>query len=192
MNVTLRTPLMTREQFLDWVERQETPFEFNGYEPVPMTGGNKRHMQLCRNLTVALWSRLANSGLQVLPEGGIATVGRSVRYPDVMIATNADADTDRLISEPLVVFEVLSPSSGRTDYSVKLREYRAVPSIRRYIVVDNTGPDLTVYGRAVGGAEWTANSLTTDDMLELPEVGITVPVNEIFAGIVFEEATASV
>lgn len=190
MNVTLRTPLMTREQFLDWVERQEAPFEFDGYEPISMTGGNKRHMQLCRNLTVALWSRLAESGLQVLPEAGVATIGRAVRYPDVMVATNADADTDRLISEPLIVFEVVSPSSGRIDYSVKLREYRAVPSIRRYVVVDNTGPDLTVYVRQPGVTEWTADALTAGEMLDLPEAGISLPVDDIFRGIVFDAATA--
>ncbi len=181
---------MTREQFLDWAERQETPYEFDGFEPVSMTGGNKRHAQLCRNLTVALWSRLAESGMQVLPEAGIATVGRAVRYPDVMIATNVDAGTDRLISEPLVVFEVLSPSSGRVDYAVKLREYREVPSIRRYIVVDNTGPDLTVYLRGIGVTEWTADALTAGDTLVVPEAGISLPVNDIFLGIVFEEATA--
>ena len=36
MNVTLRTPKMMREQFLDWVERQEAPYEFDGFEPVAM------------------------------------------------------------------------------------------------------------------------------------------------------------
>lgn len=190
MNVTLRTPLMTQVQFLDWVERQESPFEFDGFEPVPMTGGNKWHHQLCRNLTVALWSRLAQTGFQVLPEAGISTIGQAVRYPDVMIATDVDAGTDRLITEPLVVFEVVSPSSSRIDHTIKLREYRAVPSILHYVVVNNTGPDLTVYGRSPGELQWSADALTAGDTLDLPEVRTSLQVDEIFLGIVFESPSA--
>ena len=82
MNVTLRTPLMTREQFLDWVERQEAPFEFDGYEPVSMTGGNKRHGQHLSSILLLRSGRASESRLEVLPEAGVATVGDAVRYPD--------------------------------------------------------------------------------------------------------------
>ena len=185
MNVTLRTPLMTREQFLDWVERQEAPFEFDGYKPVPMTGGTRLHSRLCQNLYLAVGTRLAGSKCEFLPEAGIATLGSAVRYPDALITCSDGPVEDRLMPDPLVVFEIVSPSSARNDHITKFREYSAVPSIRRYVIVEHSGPDILVYSRHEAEGAWTAVALTTDDSLDLPEVGIEVPVNELYRGITF-------
>ena len=161
MNVTLRTPLMTREHFLDWVERQEIPHEFDGYQPVAITGGNRNHSRLCHNLNMCLGTRLRDGPFEVLPEGGIATIGNAVRYPDVLITGTSGPGTDRLMPEPIIVFEVISPTSGRVDRTLKLREYRGVPSIRRYVIVDNIGPNLDVYSRSDAEQEWSAKSVLT-------------------------------
>ncbi len=187
MNVTLRTPRMTREQFLDWVERQESPYEFDGFEPQAMTGGNRNHARLCSNLLYALRQRLEQTGWEVLPEAGIATVGHAVRYPDVLITRTEGPPTDLLMPGPVVVFEAVSPSSSRLDRHTKMREYRAVDSIRRYVILDNLGPDLLVYSRQGPDQDWIADALTAGDTLPIPEAGISVPVDELFRGVVFSE-----
>lgn len=172
---------MTQEQFLDWVERQESPFEFDGFEPVPMTGGTLRHALLSSNIMFSLRKRLEGSGFQILSEAGVATVGDAVRYPDVMILPSGSDMQVRIMPDPVVVFEVVSPSSGRIDRHVKLLEYRAVASIRRYVIVD--GADLAVYARASAGQDWIADALSAGDILILPEVEIEMPVAELFAGV---------
>ncbi len=80
----------------------------------------------------------------------------------------------------VVVFEVLSPTSGRTDRIVKLREYRAVPSILRYVILEYTGIGLSVFERANGDEPWRATALTADDTLRMPEIGIEIPVTELY------------
>ena len=185
MNVTLRLPRMTREQFLHWAARQEAPFEFDGFEPVPMTGGNVNHARLCRNLTIALGARLVGTGFELLPEAGIATVGDAVRYPDVLITNASVKGTERLTPAPIIVFEVLSPTSGRTDRHVKLREYAEVPSILRYVIVDNLGSYLSVFARPAADVPWAATSVAAGETLDLPEVGIKLPVDEVFQGVEF-------
>jgi len=87
-----------------------------------------------------------------------------------------------MIPGVVVVFEVLSPTSGRTDRSVKLREYRAVPSIRRYVILEHSSASLTVLARAGTDEGWTATALTAEDTLPLPEIGIEIPVAELYAG----------
>jgi Uma2 family endonuclease len=191
MNVTLRTPKMTREQFLDWVERQEAPYEFDGFEPVAMTGGNRRHARTCRNLVLAVARRLEGSNCELLPEAGVATIGSAVRYPDALITCTQGSSRDRLMPGVVVAFEVVSPTSGRTDRNIKLREYRAVPSIRRYVILDNEGPDLTVYARTSPDQDWTATPLTTGEALPVPEAGIEVPVDEFYRGVSFDEDPAA-
>jgi Uma2 family endonuclease len=85
----------------------------------------------------------------------------------------------------VVVFEVLSPSSGRNDRIVKLREYRAVPSIRRYVIAEYASVGLLVFERANGDGDWTATSLASGDILRMPEIGVEVPVEEFYEGVDF-------
>jgi Uma2 family endonuclease len=116
------------------------------------------------------------------PDAGVATVGNAVRYPDALVTHTKGPGTDRLIPGVVVVFEVLSPTSGRVDRIEKLLEYRMVPSIRRYVILEYASAGMTVYARAAGDAPWTATALTGDDVLSMPEIGIEVPVAEFYEG----------
>ena len=107
---------MTRDQFLDWAQTQEERYEFDGFQPVAMTGGTRNHSRICQNTYFALRSRLRGSGCDVLgPDAGLATIGDAVRYPDALVACTNSPGTLRLIRGVIAVLEVLSPASGRVD-----------------------------------------------------------------------------
>ena len=186
MNVRLRVPSMTRDQFLHWAVQQEAPYEFDGFEPVPMTGGTRRHGRICVNLLTAIQARLHDGPFEVLMEAGVATVGDAVRYPDIAIMLAGGDPNDRLMPDVIVVFEVVSPNTSRLDRTIKLREYRAVPAIRRYVIVDCAAPDLAVYARLDGQSEWTATTCLEGETLSMPEIRLELAVGEIFAGITFD------
>jgi Uma2 family endonuclease len=184
MNLALRQPLMTRDQFLDWVQAQEGRHEFDGFQPIAMTGGTINHSRCFRNIHVALSSRLRNTGCEALgPDAGLATIGNAVRYPDALVTCAKFPGTALLVPGVVVVFEVLSPTSGRTDRIDKLREYRAVPSIRRYVILEHLSAALMVFSRNDSVADWTAIALTADDILEMPEISISIPVSEFYEGV---------
>lgn len=184
MNVAFRQPLMTRDEFLQWVQLQERCYEFDGFQPVAMTGGTRSHSQTCQNIYLALGNRLRDTGCDVLgPDAGLATVGDAVRYPDAMVTCTNSPGTSLLIPGVVVVFEVLSPSSDRADRIEKVQEYRAVPSIRRYVVLEYRSAALTVFSRNSGTADWTATTLTAGDTLDMPELAIAVPVQEFYWGV---------
>ena len=181
MNVALRQPSMTRDQFFDWAQAQEERYEFDGFQPVAMTGGSNNHSMICQNIWSALRSRLRSSGCSVLgPDAGLATVGDAVRYPDALVTCAKIPGTGRLVPDVVVVFEVLSPTSARADLVDKVCEYRAVSSIRRYVVLQYRSAGLTVFSRFDGTTDWTATALTADKALGIPELGITVPVQEFY------------
>ncbi len=195
MGTTLRKPRMTREEFLDWVEIQEGRWEFDGFEPVPvhgpigMTGGTVNHGQICQNIYFALRSRLRGGPCRVLgPGAGIATPDDGVRFPDAVVTCAPAAGTARILPAPIVVFEVISPTSGRVDRIAKLREYQRVGSIRRYVILESTSAGLTVHARRDGDGPWTTVALTEGETLPLPEIDIEVPVAEFYEGVTFEEA----
>lgn len=172
---------MSREQFLDWVQRQEGRFEFDGYRPVPMTGGTRRHNQIVQNVYGSLRSRLRGSGFWTLgPDAGLATGQNAVRYPDVIVTSAKGSGDDLLIPDVLIAFEVISPNSGRTDRVVKLREYLAVGSIRRYVIVEQMSAAITVLERDEHGTAWQARGFVGGEVVAMPEIGIEVPVSEFY------------
>ena len=186
MSVTLRVPTMTRDQFFDWASAQGGRYEFDGFEPVAMTGGNLNHNQIAFNIHVALRGRLGGTGCRPLGlDAGVATVGDTVRYPDGVVTCSPVNGISHLVPNPVVVFEVISPTSGHMDRIVKLREYAAVDSIRRYVIVESASAGLTVHERHAAGQRWTVTPATAEDLLPLPEIGIEIPVAELYEGVTF-------
>jgi Uma2 family endonuclease len=175
---------MTREQFFAWAQADGGRWEFDGFEPVAMTGGTINHNRISRNLHAALRSRLQGSGCEPLgPDAGVATVGETVRYPDAVVTCTKVSGTAYLVPHPVAVFEVLSPTSGRTDRIIKLREYRAVPSIRRYVILEHASAGLIDLTRANADEDWTATALTAEDTLRMREFNTEIPVSEFYAGV---------
>ena len=184
MNVALRTPSMSREQFLQWVQRQEGRFEFDGRRPVPVTGASRNHGLICHNIYAALRARLKGTGCVVLgPDAGVPTIGRAVRYPDALVTCAAGPGSDLLIAGVVLVIEVLSPTSERTDRIEKVREYFAVPSIRRDVLLEQTSAGATVFEKQEGAAEWTAGVAIAGETLRLPALGIEIPIDELYEGV---------
>ncbi len=180
---------MTREQFFDWAQAQDVRHEFDGFRPVAITGGTPNHNRICQNLWAALRSRLKGSGCEPLrPDVGVATVGDAVRYPDALVTCSKFPGSSRLIPGVVIVFEVLSPSSGRTDRIDKLREYRAVPSIRRYVILESASAGLAVFEREHEAEAWRATALTAGDVLQMPEIGAAIPVPELYENVDLPDA----
>lgn len=183
MSTALHEPRMTREEFLDWAEAQDRRYEFDGFRPVAMTGGTLDHSQIAQNIYFALRSRLQGTGCRPLgPDAGIATIGGAVRYPDALVTCTRGPGTDRVVPGVVVVFEVLSATSGRTDRIEKLREYQAVPSIRRYVILEHSSVGLVVHSRSQAEDPWIATALTDGDVLRMPEIGIEIPIAEFYEG----------
>jgi Uma2 family endonuclease len=190
MSIALRRPRMTREQFLDWASAQEERYEFDGFQPVAMTGGTMDHSVIALNIHRSLYGRLKGSGCRPLgPDAGVATIDAAVRYPDALVTCTKFAGTDRLVPGVVVVFEVLSPTSGQVDRIFKVREYHAVPTIRRYVILEYASIGLTVLARDGADHPWTAITLTADDTLRMPEIGIEIPVAELYEGTDIPRAT---
>jgi Uma2 family endonuclease len=159
MTSPLRKP-WTQEQFFAWAEAQDARYEFDGTQPVAMTGGNAGHALISQSLHRALYQRLRGGPCQPLgPDAGLQTVGTAVRYPDALVTCSKFALTDYTIPGVVVVFEVLSPTSGRTDRIAKVREYAAVSSIRRYVILESTGVGLTLLERATPDEAWRTTVL---------------------------------
>jgi Uma2 family endonuclease len=187
MNVALRQP-MTLAQFLAWEERQELRYEFDGFQPVAMTGSTVEHEAIGGTLRALLLDRLRGSPCRPRgPTMKIEVAGR-IRYPDAFVSCTPVPRHATVIHDPVVVFEVASPGSSRTDRIDKLREYQATPSIRRYVILEQDSIAATVFSRL--GSDWIARALTEGDVPQIPEIGIEIPLADIYDGVPTESLRA--
>jgi Uma2 family endonuclease len=185
MSVALQQP-MTLAEFLHWEERQELRYEFDGIQSVDITGGTLRHDSIGGTLRALLHQRLRGNACRPWgPNSKIEVQGR-IRYPDASVSCTMGRPGDTIVPAPVVVFEVLSPGTSRTDRIEKLREYQATPSIQRYVILELDSVAAMVFSRHGDG--WTGSALTEADVLRMPEIGIELGLAVIYLDADFGDA----
>jgi Uma2 family endonuclease len=102
-----------------------------------------------------------------------------------MVVCSPVAPNATTVRDPVVIFEVLSPSTAAKDRIVKAREYQATPSVKRYVMLEQERIGATVLARAHDG--WSALVLKDDDTLDMPEIGLSIPLAEFYEGLTFED-----
>jgi Uma2 family endonuclease len=181
-----RTRSMSMEEFLAWEERQEVKYEFDGFGPVAMVGVSRAHSAIQANILASLIARLR--GKPCRPHGSelkIQVAGR-IRYPDAFVVCTPGAGSDKVVTDPVVIFEILSDSTNRQDRVTKNEEYRLTPSVLRYVMLEQDEPAATIFARE--GERWVGTLVKGDAVLAMPEIGIEVPLAEIYEGLSFPES----
>ncbi|MCA9545747.1 MAG: Uma2 family endonuclease [Myxococcales bacterium] len=155
---------MTLAEFLAWEKAQapDQKFEFVNGEPYAMAGGTARHAAIAVNLNGLLFAALrgrpcrpTNSDQKVYVE-----LTDSLLLPDLTVVCGdfqfAEPDPEA-VTNPVVVFEVLSPSTASYDRGAKFEHYRRLPSLQAYVLVDSTAQHITLHTRQ--GDAWLRRDL---------------------------------
>jgi Uma2 family endonuclease len=108
-------------------------------------------------------------------------LAHTMRYPDLMVVCTPVPNEATEITDPVVVIEVLSTGTFRTDRIAKNREYEAAPSIRRYILLEQDAIAAEVYVRE--GDRWVRSTVTGDDVLAMAEIDVEMPLADAYAGL---------
>jgi Uma2 family endonuclease len=149
-----------------------------------MAGGSARHAAVSMNVLLALGTRLRGSGCRAMTSDFAVRTGlNTVRMPDASVYCGFPMspvhDRDQLLGDPMVVFEVLSPSTRSHDLKVKLPEYKSLEGVQAIVYVDPDKEIMRLVARPVGG-DWTDDWLPEGADVTLSCLGITLPHSEIF------------
>jgi Uma2 family endonuclease len=147
---------MTVEAFIDWSLRQPSGrHELLRGEIVPMNAEQTGHIRTKHRLARALEDAIDQAGLKCHPLSDGATVridAHTAFEPDALVYCGDLLPYETIIvPEPVIVVEVLSPSTASIDAGAKFAGYFKVPSIRHYLLVDGPGKELTHHRRADDG-----------------------------------------
>jgi Uma2 family endonuclease len=162
--------------FLAWETEQGERYEFVGGRAVMMAGGTQAHALIAANIVALLRPLLRGSGCR--PAGSDLRVSipatGNARYPDATIDCGRFDPAAHDASEPRIVFEVLSKSTGWYDQTEKLRDYAAVPAIRQYVCVSQSERRVSVWLRD-GEGRLVAQPDLVGAEDRLPIVGLDAP-----------------
>jgi Uma2 family endonuclease len=169
-------------EFLAWEEWQELRYEFDGFQPVAMTGGTVAHDRITFSLQRILDTRLAGKPCRPLGRNIKIIDDGHARYPGALVVCRPVSPIATVVEDPVIVFEILGDGTSKTDLIDKNREYRATPSIHRYVILKQTHAAAIVFVRRE--QDWLSKIVTGDNAsLHLPEIGIDVLLADVYAGL---------
>ena len=170
-----------KANFLDWVERQGGKrYELVKGRVVEVPGGSFLHGRLANRLGRLLDERLDGTvWATVSGDFAIDTEPHSYRFPEVSVMRVPADGKIRSTADPVVLMEVASPSTERTDFTDKKDEYLAMPSLVTYVIVSQDERRLWVWAKVAGASPEEPVELAADrDVLAIPAIGFQCTVGE--------------
>jgi len=179
---------LTAREYLALDRAAATRSEYYFGEVIAMAGGTANHSLIASNIVGEARDalkgrpcRVLNSDMRTKTATGVYT------YPDVLIVCGQpqfDDDRDDVLLNPLVIFEVLSPSTESYDRGSKFTHYRSIPALMTYVLVAQDQAYIECYTRDPRGWILT-DALGRDQSLYIPGADITLSLAEIYAQVEF-------
>ncbi|MDI1431554.1 Uma2 family endonuclease [Polyangium sorediatum] len=177
----------TFAEYVAYDEASETKHEYVDGEIHAMAGSTARHSLLTTGMSSALSQALRDRGCRVfspdmrirVQETGLAT------YPDVSVVCGKlefDPESSTTLTNPLLIAEVLSPSTEKYDRRQKFNHYRLIPTLREYLLVSQDERHITHYTRNEDDT-WTLRDVRLSQPLALRTLGVTLSLDDIYRGV---------
>ena len=177
---------MTLDDFLAW-EGDGTPARYELVDGVlrAMAPGTNAHGIIHTNLIFHLAGTLRGTPCHVITTPGIKPLVRAdwnFRIPDIGVTCEPDRKGERMLQEPILLIEVLSPSNAQDTYE-NIRAYATLPSVQERLVVHSTRIEFELLRKGDGNV-WPANAtmIHAGGAVELASVGMTLPLADVYAG----------
>lgn len=180
--------LMSKNDFERLIS-QETDYRYELVDGMiyDMTGSSPKHSVLAGQVEFSLKLQLGRSGpCRVHREQYVAIPGSTPLVPDVVLTCDrGDWDDDKIvkpfrIQSPLIIVEVLSPSTEKRDRSIKFALYQSCPTLEVYILVSQFEPHIEVYRLE---NDWQQEIFTAGQTIHLDQLDLELSVDEIYEGV---------
>lgn len=173
------------DEFLEFKFNSDSKYELVDGAIYGMGGGSAAHARVQGNVLAYLHRHLRGTGCRAYgPDMALQTMAHTLRYPDVTIYCGDpgrnEAAGSKLLPNPRVVIEVLSPSTRSFDEGRKSEEYQSLPTVETVALIDPEEEWVRVFQRFENGQWDLVPSPETGD-IPLPCLDITIPKDEIFA-----------
>ena len=187
MSSALRTrPRVNRNDFLAFIDSLPGQrWELVGGTPRLMVGGTRAHARICANLLFAVRPAARARGCDAYGSFFVEAPDGSMLEPDLLVECPGGRSEDRSTDNPVVIVEVLSPSTMHYDRSQKAVLYRDIASLRQLIFVYQDSVRVESWSRDDEGI-WASEAtflLSRTDILPVPALETSLRLADIYVDV---------
>ena len=175
---------ITGTEYLAWETRQDIRHEFIDGAVVAMTGGSLSHNDLTVKLTLEIAPQVQPKGCRAHVADAKVFVNATGNYfdPDLAVSCDRrDLDAQQALQFPCLIIEVLSPSTAAKDRGEKLRNYRTIPTLEEYVLVDTVQVFVECFRRS--GDVWMYRSYEAGDVVLFESIDVSIEVDRLYENI---------
>ncbi len=180
----------TLEEYFEVVKSSEKKYEYWNGQVFLMSGGTRTHAFISDNLQKAINNQLSNK-CRVFSSGMAIKVPTAppFRYADLSVACNQlvfeeIGGVDTLVN-PILLVEVLSPSSQNYDRGAKFTFYQSIASFSEYLLVEQNQPRIVHYVKE-NNDTWTPNEIIgIESHLVLSSINCTLVLSDVYQDVIF-------
>ncbi|GGD54034.1 hypothetical protein GCM10011514_17780 [Emticicia aquatilis] len=175
--------LYSVEEYFELEKTSEIRHEFVNGKLFAMPGESKKANEIAGNIYVSLRNSFKKRALKVYNHDvRLMLENNRYRYPDIAVAPTIDDEDSHAITQPVLIVEVFSDNSVKTDTVDKLREYSILPTLQYYLIVSQEEPFVEVYAK--NADKWEFRYYTDlKENIELTTLEASLLMGDIFEGI---------
>jgi Uma2 family endonuclease len=188
--VTKPKRTMTLEEFHKWDSGDGLRYELIDGVPVAMTSPANAHGTIVAKLARRIGESLdARPPCRVMVEVGIVSPTRADTWyqADLAVSCKRQPPDQHSITEPILIVEVLSPSTENQDRKVKLVDYRSIPSVQEVLLVDSTRRYCELLRRLDDNRWLTELAVDPDAVLRLESIDCDLRLSDIYSNVELEQ-----
>lgn len=179
------------EEYLQLEEQAEYKSEYRDGEIIPMTGGTTNHNEISGNVYANLKFSLKKQNYRVYMADVRLWIARYrlYTYPDVMLIKGEPIYADRsttTVTNPVMITEVLSPSTQNYDQGDKFTYYRSISEMQEYILISQQQYHVMQYTKTEAGKWLLSEYETENNSIQLSSVDLNLNLAEMYAGVDFD------
>ncbi|MDX2040097.1 MAG: Uma2 family endonuclease [Acidobacteriota bacterium] len=184
----------TLEEYLELDKNSEERYEYFDGEVLAMAGGSANHTRLGFDVGVVFSQKLKGRNCEVFNSDMRVKVPAALpyRYPDVSVACGGavieDLNGQEMLVNPVLIVEVLSPSTAAYDLKDKFTAYQSIESFREYLIVSQDRPHVVQHIRQSEGRWLRIDFIGLDAEVTLESINVTLSLSEIYERVKFDVA----
>lgn len=168
---------LSEEEYLATEPAAELKREYIDGRVYAMAGAGYNHSCIAANILRKFGNHLEGTPCATFMADIKVKLGKDYVYPDVLVDCSKMRGDDVFSNAPVIIVEVLSRSTRKTDTTTKLIRYINLPSLQEYVLIE---PDIVSVQVLRRSNNWLSEYFFLGDEVTFESIGLTLPVEDIY------------
>lgn len=175
---------ISQDEYLAGELMSEVKHEYIDGAIYAMAGASKNHERIIGNVFTKLHAHLENTPCEPFLSDLKIKVANNFFYPDIMVVCEDNTDHDYYTESPVLIIEVLSKSTRKTDQALKRMAYQSLPSLNEYVLIEQDFIDVEICRKP---NHWQSEHYFLGEEVHFATIALSIPVEAIYTRVVNEE-----